>query len=82
MKRLLLLVLLMFSVITTSQAGGIDKKKLPSLLAGSNAGNEFYISFPPCYDEESPGGEMTELVEMLEEPRSSKKSSSKSIQSF
>jgi hypothetical protein len=55
MKRLLLLVLLMFSVITTSQAGGIDKKKLPSLLAGSNAGNEFYVSFPPVYEEVAGG---------------------------
>ena len=57
MKKLLLLVLLILSVNTASQAGGIDKKKLPSLLAGSNAGNEFYVSFPPCYDEESPGGD-------------------------
>ena len=55
MKRLLLLVLLMFSVITTSQAGGIDKKKLPSLLAGSNAGNEFFVSFPPVYEEVAGG---------------------------
>ncbi|MFM8281489.1 MAG: hypothetical protein ACKN9Y_07860, partial [Bacteroidota bacterium] len=56
MKRVLLLVLLMVSAITASQAGGIDKKKLPSLLAGSNAGNEFYVSFPPVY-EEVPGGD-------------------------
>ena len=56
MKRVLLLVLLMVSAITSSQAGGIDKKKLPSLLAGSNAGNEFYVSFPPVY-EEVPGGD-------------------------
>jgi hypothetical protein len=32
--------------------------------------------------EESPNGNMTELVSMLEEPRSSKKSSSKSVESF
>ena len=57
MKRLLLLLMLFFTAFLASQAGGIDKKKLPSLLAGSNAGNEFYISFPPCYDEESPGGD-------------------------
>jgi hypothetical protein len=57
MKKLLLLFVFLLAGITTLQAGGIDKKKLPSLLAGSNAGNEFYISFPPCYDEESPGGD-------------------------
>ena len=57
MKKLLLLVMLCCMAFTTSQAGGIDPKKLPSLLAGSNAGNEFFISFPPCYDEESPGGD-------------------------
>ena len=57
MKKLLLLFVFLLTGITTLQAGGIDKKKLPSLLAGSNAGNEFYVSFPPCYDEESPGGD-------------------------
>jgi hypothetical protein len=39
------------------RAGEIEPQKLPSLLAGTNAGNEFYFSFPPCYDEESPGGD-------------------------
>ena len=55
MKKLLLLVLLILSVNTASQAGGIDKKKLPSLLAGSNAGTEFYVSFPPVYEEVAGG---------------------------
>jgi hypothetical protein len=55
MKKLLLIVLLLVSAVAASQAGGIDKKKLPSLLAGSNAGNEFYLSFPPVYEEVAGG---------------------------
>lgn len=33
----------------------LDVKMLPSLLSSSNAGTEFYFSFPPCYIDESPG---------------------------
>lgn len=45
-------------VISSATAGEIDVKKLPKLLTSpTNAGNEFYFSFPPCYEEESAGYE-------------------------
>jgi len=59
MKKLysLLTALLVVSAmsISTAKAGEIDVKKLPSLLGATNAGTEFYFSFPPCYEEESAG---------------------------
>jgi len=60
MKKMLLLCVMALSAFALSfssvSAKEMDKSKLPSLLAGSNAGNDFYISFPPCY-EESAGGD-------------------------
>ena len=60
MKKMLLLCVMAISAFALSfssiSAKEMDKSKLPSLLAGSNAGNDFYISFPPCY-EESAGGD-------------------------
>ena len=62
MKKMLLLCVMAVSALALSfsciSAKEMDKSKLPSLLAGSNAGNDFYISFPPCY-EESAGSENT-----------------------
>ncbi|MEY5131361.1 MAG: hypothetical protein RL734_1428 [Bacteroidota bacterium] len=50
-------VFMFFLMTISALAGDVNIKKLPSLLAGSNAGTEYYLSFPPCYDEESPGGD-------------------------
>ena len=53
---LLTAVLVVSAVLVSSvKAGEMDVKKLPSLLGASNAGTEFYFSFPPCYEEESAG---------------------------
>jgi len=56
---LLSAILLMCAMfISSATAGEIDIKKLPKLLTSpTNAGNEFYFSFPPCYEEESAGYE-------------------------
>jgi hypothetical protein len=54
--KVILPVLCFFLLLSTTVAGEVNVKKLPSLLGGSNAGNEFYLSFPPAY-EEVPGGD-------------------------
>ena len=56
---LLSAILLMCAMfVSSATAGEIDVKKLPKLLTSpTNAGNEFYFSFPPCYEEESAGYE-------------------------
>jgi len=61
MKKLFSLLIITFCTLalgaSVAQSREMDKSKLTSLLAGSNAGNEFYFSFPACYDEESPGSD-------------------------
>lgn len=55
MKVYVRIITLLLSTIAVLNAQGINK--LPGYLAGSNAGTEYYISFPPCYDQESPSGD-------------------------
>jgi hypothetical protein len=53
MKKCFRIVLLFLTSFTLLKGQSIDK--LPTYLAGSNAGTEYYISFPPCYEEVSGG---------------------------
>ena len=63
MKRFALLLTLVALLGFTLPGAAIAQKsklttdKLPMLLGSTNAGNEFYFSFPPCYEEESAGGD-------------------------
>ncbi|GAB1429392.1 hypothetical protein MASR2M18_02240 [Ignavibacteria bacterium] len=62
MKRFRLLLAMFVALcliapaIGSAQKSKITPDKLPTLLGSTNAGNEFYFSFPPCY-EESAGGD-------------------------
>lgn len=53
MKKYFRIVLSFLATFTLLYGQNIDK--LPTYLAGSNAGTEYYISFPPCYEEVSGG---------------------------
>ena len=63
MKRFMLLLTLFAAVglalpgVLTAQKPKTTLDKLPTLLGSTNAGTEFYFSFPPCYEEESAGGD-------------------------
>jgi hypothetical protein len=53
MKNYISFILLLALHAISVKGQNIDK--LPAYLAGSNSGTEYYISFPPCYEEESGG---------------------------
>lgn len=65
MKLALHFVLCALCASVLTARAGITPDKLPTLLGTSNAGTEFYFSFPPCYEEESAGGDKRSKVVYL-----------------
>lgn len=58
--RTIMVIMLCAAMLCTAfypADAGITADQLPTLLGSTNAGNEFYFSFPPCYEEESFGGD-------------------------
>ena len=55
--KIILYLIVFFTFINSSLSRIKDISTLSTYLAGSNAGTEFYFSFPACYDEESPGSD-------------------------
>ena len=63
MKKLFTVFMSVFLIVflTTPPLSGQDddtksiKKKLPEMLGANNVGKEFYITIPPCFEDESAG---------------------------
>lgn len=61
MKKFLTMCALCVCGFATSFSQGVSTNTLTQYVSTNNAGNEFWISFPPIYDEESSGEKMARV---------------------
>ena len=61
MKKFLTICVLCVCGITSSFSQGVSTNTLTQYVSTNNAGNEFWFSFPPIYDEESSGEKMARV---------------------